>query len=398
MSISTRCCASIFLALLVLFWPMNMLLSATNYDHNPRSAVLCKDADRFIVQDGWDSVAMYRASDRSTVHRFFGGSEITEIAVSDDEKLLLLACADGCLSMWEIETGRRAWAQSSTESGLGYVYGTSFAHDGQSCIVCNERDEAVILDSQSGQRRGVVRFPPMQTNIMSAVLSPDGTSGLLLTLGEKAFTFDAGSGRVTPTGITGSWPIRYSLDGKYIAFRSNNSGTNEHLRVLDVQTKLAMRDFGQFTNIGHIKTTEDGTFLISAQVGNRFDETRAITGVQVMPHTALVREVWRFRSGKTVNERTDFSPEKMIGVSTDYRLVTQLTDLRTGDSLWSIDNSHNYRLAVVTYTSRDVIPMALERFGLGKGSGWIILAVSAGLLTATFLLFFFLRHRKWRKK
>lgn len=43
----------------------------------------------------------------------------------------------------------------------------------------------------------------------------------------------------------------------------------------------------------------------------------------------------------------------MIGVSTDFRLVTRLIDLRTGKAQLTIDNSANYRENILTYTSMD---------------------------------------------
>jgi hypothetical protein len=359
----------------------------TTYDRSPRPTILLSDSERLIAQDSWDSVTLYRVKDAAVVRRFPAGSGIEVFALTPDEQLLVLACEEGSLSAWDVETGQRAWQQSPWQSGLSYVYDASFAQDGQSVIVCDERDQAVIYESRTGQRIGAVRFPRMQTNIMSAALSADGTSGVLIDLGERLFTFDVKTGRLTDTDLKGAWPVRYSVDGNYLAFRSSNSGTSEQLRVVAVKEQLAKRDIGQFSYIRNIRPTKEGSFLVSARVGGRFAEDMAIVGVQVWPGTGGLQEVWRRPAGKDVNEKTDFALQTMIGVSTDFRLVTHLTDLRTGASLWSADNSANYRPTVVSYTSRDVMR-----------TGWVWLACGAGGFAVFGLLVLVIRRRRLRSR
>lgn len=277
------------------------------------------------------------------VHRFPAPGWVNEIAVTADETRLLIACSDGSLAVWEIETGKRLWEQNPKQTGLGYVYDASFAHDGMSCIVCNHRDHALILRTATGEHIGVVRFPPMQTNIMSAALSPDGRSGVLIDLGERLHTFDLATGTPKDTGLTGAWPVRYSADGKHVAFRSNNSGTNAQVRVVQMDGSFTKRDVGAFSDIRHIRPTGDGSFLACGRLAGRYDKDAAVIGVRVHPGREESEELWRLTAENGVDVRTDFSPETMIGVSTDFRLVTRVIDLRTGASLQVVDNSVNNR-------------------------------------------------------
>src|SRR5262249_40257606 len=141
--------------------------------------------------------------------------------------------------------------------------------------------------------------------------------------------------------LKGAWPVRYSADGKYLALRSSNSGVDEQLRVVAVKD-LTKPDVGQFSHIGHIKPTEDGGFLACARVGRRFDDNIATVGVEYRPGPGELKEVWKLAAADAENQ-TDFDPKRMIGVSTDFRLVTRLIDLRSGKPRLTIDNSANYR-------------------------------------------------------
>jgi hypothetical protein len=346
------------MALLVACFSTGTALGIT-YDKTPRPTILLSDFMRFIAEDGWNSMALYRVGDALLMQRFKALSQIEMVAITSDDKFLLIACEDGSLSLWEVDTGHRVWQQSRSESGLSSVYDASFADNGESCVVCDVRDQALIFQTKTGKRLSAIRFPPVTNNIMSAALSPDGTTGVLITLDQHLYTFDVATGQLQDTGLTGGWPVRYSVDGKYAAFRSSNSGEKEHLRIVALGKKPVVRDIGQFAQIGHIRPAKDGSFLSSAQLRKWFDEensehTSVVVGVQVWPITGRVKELWNHPQRIGVNGHTDFLPDSMIGISTDYSLVTTLVDLRTGSLLGSIDNSANYRPIVVTFISGEL--------------------------------------------
>jgi hypothetical protein len=185
---------------------------------------------------------------------------------------------------------------------------------------------------------------------MSAALSPDGSKGALVDLGERLFTFDVTSGEMTDTGLKGAWPVRYSANGEYVALRSSNSGSSEQLRVV-AMPGLTSSENGQFAHIGHIQPRPDGSFLATAGVRESREDPGSLVGVQYQPQQGQVKELWKLRS-RNVLDRTDFDPETSIGVSTDFRLVTHLVDLRTDTILLTIDNSANARLEMVSTSFR----------------------------------------------
>ncbi len=251
-------------------------------DRSPCPTILLTRSEQFIALDAWNSVALYAFDDAEPIRRFPAGGFINRIEATADEQRLLVACDNGEIGVWNIGSGTKLWWLKSSQSGLGYIYGTSFSWDGQYLVACNVQDFAVVFDARTGQRIAVVSFPPMQTNIMSAALSPDGGKAAFVTLGERLFTFDTPTGRMKDTTLTGASPIRYSADGKYLALRSDNSGVYEQLRVVAVKD-LTTKDMGEFSHIGHIKPTEDGGFLACARVGSRFDENAVTVGAECRP-------------------------------------------------------------------------------------------------------------------
>jgi WD40 repeat protein len=348
---------------------------ATSISRSPKTAILLNDSKRFIAQDAWNSTALYRVGDGTMIHRFVAPDWIEGIAISPDETFLLLASFGGKISLWKTDTGEQVWA---SQSGLESVHSPSFARNGESCIVCGTRDEARIFQSRTGQRIGVVRFPTMQNDITSAALSPDGSSGVLIELGERVYTFDVATGQLADTGMTGAFPVRYSVDGKFIAFRSSNSGISEQLIVVAMDGKCARHDVGQFSQICHITPAEDGTFLLTGMD----DKTDNVVGVQVWPATGKRKELWRYPPKNGISKKTDCLPQSMIGVSTDYRLVTTLIDLQTGTTLRSIDNSANREPPLVTRIWNDLVEQV----------GWVGLV--CGAIIAIGLLAFLLRRRR----
>jgi WD40 repeat protein len=136
-----RALSGVVLVLLLVCCSAGTALGIT-YDKTPRQTILLSDSTRFIAEDGWNSMALYRVSDASLMQRFKALSQIAKVAITSDEKFLLIACENGSLSVWEVDTGQRVWQQSRSESGLTSVYDASFAANGESCIVCDVRDQA----------------------------------------------------------------------------------------------------------------------------------------------------------------------------------------------------------------------------------------------------------------
>ncbi len=334
------CLGGLFVAVLCCSVPV---AADASYDTRPRHAILFTDGTRFVAQDAWNSVAVYRTADGEVVHRFPAPARVRCIALSPDEKCLLVGCADGGnLRLWDAQTGECLWDYQPPNDGLRDIWDVSFAGNGERVVACGQ--EAIVLDVRTGGRIGGKFFPPNPTGIMSVALGPDGTSGFLIDWNRKLSSFDVLTSSQTATELAGDAPVRYSTDGKHVAFRSSGLEPVEHLSVVRVG-ELTKQDLGTFAHVMHIRPARDGSFLVTARTKRYNEEGRPeFVGTQIWTEDGRVKELWRFAREQGVNERTDYLPELMIGVSTDAYLVTTVTDLRTGKVLRTIDNSANARL------------------------------------------------------
>jgi hypothetical protein len=189
-------------------------LYAKTISRSPRPAFLLRKSDQFIAQAAWNSVALYSFGDTKPIRTFPAGSMIGELEPSPDEKLLLIACREE-FGVYDIKTGDKLWWRTS----LSGLYGASFSWNGNALVAYGE-DFALVFDALTGKQMGGVTFPPRQTTIASACLSPDGAKGALVDLEQRLFIFETATGLIRETGVTGAWPVRYSADGKYIALRN----------------------------------------------------------------------------------------------------------------------------------------------------------------------------------
>jgi hypothetical protein len=315
-------------------------------------------------------VALYDATNGQLIYRFPAGARVEGIDLTSDEKYLLIACTDGRLNVWDIETGENVWQRTPRQTRLGYASTPCFALDGKSFVVRGDRDFAVIANTATGEQVGVVRFPPGQTSILSACLSPDGSSGVLIERGQNVFSFETTSGGMRGTGAKGAWPVRCSVDGKYAAFRNSDDGTGESLRVLTLDAPRSWRDVAELGHIGQIRATSDDGFLATG-VGPKEGHYYAV-GVRYYPVRGVVEEVWRLKGGDGM-ERMDFDPTTMRGVYTDFRLVTRFMDLRTGVESLRIDNSDNYEPLILS--TSNVYSWPTAALGAGVVIGVALVAV-----------------------
>jgi hypothetical protein len=332
----------------------------TKYDTSPRDALLLRDSERLLVQHSSDGLALYRAGVPDPLATFPVGHEVNCFDLTADESTLVVACADGAVSGWDAATGARLWERSGADGMSGYATDAVFARDGNTCVVGDMRGTAAVFEARTGRRVGGVAFPPNQTDVMSACLSPDGTRGILIELGGRLHAFDP-AGRLEDTGVEGAWPVRLSSDGRHAAFRSSNSGAGEQLAVMEADRPWKAERVGRFRHIGHIRPDDAGGFLVTA--GESSDFAGEVAGSHYRPGGGGVKELWRLPVGRA-NRRTDFRPDSMRGVCTAFNLVTTLTDLKTGAAVWSVDNSANYRPRLLSWSSRGLFGLAWPGLGL----------------------------------
>jgi len=339
----------------------------------------------FLALDAQDSLTLYDQKG-TTIRRFAGvGNFVQAIAATSDERFLLLAGYDGRLSLFDLRTGAQLWTKTPKDTALGWIHDASFAWDGRSLVVCNDRGEAIIYDTATGKQIGAINVPSTEPRIMSAALSPDGSTGVLVDLSEHVFQFDTATGKATHTGLKGGWPIRYSADGRYFAFPSSNFGGGAQLRIATADAKSSL-DAGGFCYIGHIKPTPDGKFLLSAMAaGGGKSNPGLIVGAVCDPQKAKVAVVWNVPLQGDVQPVTDFDPQTMLGVCTDYRLVTLVLDLKKSKTLLTIDHSDAWQrqlhfeqsagpdlivAVIVAVAGAVVVVLVIRRLRIRRAEAW----------------------------
>jgi len=277
-------------------------------DMRPRPTILLRNSNRVIAQNGWNSAALYRVDDGQFLHAFPAKERVEKIAVTPDEESLLIACADGSVSLWSVETGEKLWHKTPSQTGLGFIHDASFAQNGKSFIVTHS-SSAVVFDTQSGKR--ISNTGPMGTMFLSAALSPDGSTAVLVDLLEDVYTFDLVTGKTRISGLKGGQPVRYSVDGKFFVCRNNNSGSDERLQVVTAKT-LEKKHVGQFRHITFIRPMDDGTFHITAitEDARKQELFGFAVGVKYFPDTNELKQLWQSSSPDWRDERrTDFRIE-----------------------------------------------------------------------------------------
>jgi hypothetical protein len=148
------------------------------------------------------------------------------------------------------------------------------------------KDFAVVYETRSGREIQVLRLPPDAHRPGSAALSPDGSKGALLDLGEQLYTFDVATGTLKAMNIQGTWPVRFSVDGKYVAcWIRLEKGLG--LRVVKLGEPLSWKDV-EWIYPSLIRPAEDGNFLVPGVwwKGEKAFQTGTMAGLRYFPNTA----------------------------------------------------------------------------------------------------------------
>src|SRR5262249_30801771 len=145
----------------------------------------------------------------------------------------------------------------------------------------------------------------------------------------------------TPMKLKGAWPVRYSADGKYVACPFG--GDHDDLRVIKVEGAV-VKMHEKPVRAGQIRPMADGSFLLTGWNG-------VCGGWKCVPTNRELQQVWEKRGESEGSADTNFDPESLLGVWTDYQYVTRVIDLRTGKRLFLIDNSANYEAALISTSS-----------------------------------------------
>jgi hypothetical protein len=292
----------------------------------PKPALLLARSKQVVVFDSMISLAAYGVTDGKRLHRFQAGGRIQKFDVSADERFLV-CCGEGLVALWDLQRGQRLWQRRPRMPDLIDIYDVSFAWDGLSFIV-SSRGFAVVYETRGGKEIQKVSLPGVPP--VSAALCPDGSKGVLVGDKQWLYTFEVASGRLTRTEVRATGPVRYSADGKYVAYRSDGS---DLLRVVKLEALPGWKDKGLY--LGQVRPAADGSFLVCGRWG----------GAKYYPDTGEVKEIWKPRENRSLMWIHDFDPDLMLGVQTRFTLETTVFDLRTGSVSLTIDNNKPRGLA-----------------------------------------------------
>jgi WD40 repeat protein len=313
----------------------------TTIDVRCRKALFLPHSGQFIAQDAMNGVALYRLNDRGLVHSFRAGAEVLRFAVTPDEKVLFLPDLDGNLSAHDLTTGQPVWHLSRWQTGLTSIWDVSFSQDGRFTLACGgDKHEVLILETATGK---LVRTLPTRLSrpaINSAALCPDGSRGVCTDSDGNLFAFEVATGLVKKLRSIGPTArIRYSVDGKYVVVLE---AVQQQFQILAASGDWPVQLTGPPGYTGCIKSAEDGGFLVTQVNGD-------LEGQRWRPGAKDLEVLWH-RPFLDEEGISDFLPDELIGISTDFRLVTRLIDLRTGAELGKVDNSANYRVTILSTT------------------------------------------------
>lgn len=307
------------------------LVWSTTFDDSPRTSFILRESEGILVQSSTGAVSLY--DEKGIKQRSYTlGERINEIEISLDERLLLLAGADGRVRIWQIENGKRLIDITCP----GYIYDASFSPDSLTFCVATNYGIVAAYRVKDGKLINELRMD----SPMSAAITSDSVTVNIIQLGGATYEWQTNTSKKVPLQTKGGSPIRIVKDGRYALLRSNNSGSNESLRVLDLNTGMKVADLGEFMHIERIRPFADGSAQITAtnkqsqEVGLRFD-----------PKKLTLTELWSLPYD---NRAIDFDLEKNIGVTTDAFLRTQIIDLATGKLLLDIDNSDKHQPEMIS--------------------------------------------------
>jgi hypothetical protein len=262
-----------------------------------------------------------------------------------------------------------------------------------------------VFETATGRRISTVPFPDGVQVVSAAALAPDGTRGIFVGVrvgDEQLYAFEVASGRVTKTGATKLGIMEqaaYSVDGKYVALRP----CHEYYGPLAVVTVdgWIVRDVGTPTQIGYVKPTADGGFLLTALQSRTPEQSSNFSadaaGLRWRSGASDFEELWKLPTNNWNPDVMDFDPEKLIGVFTDFRFVTSLQDLRTAAILGRINNSANYRARITSSYSPGIFGLVRHWLGWDAESSWTPALRGAVVLGGVAVLWLVIRRRRAAK-
>jgi WD40 repeat protein len=378
---------------------------ATSIDTSPRQALLLPRSGQLVAQISLSSVGLYELADRSLVRSFPVPTLVRWMAVTDDEKVLVMGCIDGSIMGRDLTTGQELWTLSLSGIAPSYARGITFSQDSQSFVASGVDGLVPVFETRTGRGRGGVSFPKGTAPIESAALCPDGSTGVFVSQTGSLVSFDVATGKWQRTDVMGAGPVRYSVDGKHIALGIYSPQDHPwieragRLRIVNADGSWTVLDLGSFAEVIRIKAVADGGFVVLAAInetdGRGFRIGSDWVGVRWRPGNKDIDELWRIPRKYGYEEPPmDFDPEKLTGVHTNHRFVTDIWDLRTGDLVNAIDNSANYRVRYTSSYNPGLFGLLRMWHVWGPDSGWGPLLCGTVVLGGVIAFWLVIRRRR----
>ncbi len=335
----------------------------------PHPAILLRKSNRFIALSAWNSVGLYSLKDGELLREFpvreyfflYGPG-----TVDPEEQFLVNVNRKGTISLWEIDSGKKLWSNSPFPEET--IFLLSFSADGgrllirgpRKLLVCEARSGNIIREIDRGYDAG-----------WRGGLTPDG-SQVRLTKLQSAETelIDVSTGVVKRLDVGGDTGFRYTTDGKFAAVTYDIGSRPvdpldleglpdwEELRVVSMAEPDEGKQVGIFESGIFVRPVAGGGLLVFGKgVVTVADRSPADTDARVVERSLRNRTKWllfrydpatekvNMMDGPAFPERVgypgDFDLERMLGVITEYNLVTRVVDLKTWKDILKIDNSRD---------------------------------------------------------
>ncbi len=334
---------------------------ARSIDKSPRQTHILKSGSQFLALESWDRIGLYDIESGKKTRTFSVPSPyIEDYALSGNEKTLAIVGRNG---LWIFEF-RTAIEITHIPSDV-YSYG--IAIDAAGAIVATAAYKSgnvyvysvYIYSLPTGRLIANVDAGPEP--VVGLALSPDGTSCAFSALDERVYLFEVATGALTETKVSGGGFIHFSSDGKRLAMRSNNSGSAESLRILDVGS-YEVKDLGSFRTISKLRATEDGFILVAQSKETQY----GVEGHFLLNESTTLQSVWTHSS--RLLDGADFLPNGRKAVKTDFSVETTVVDFKTGSTVFSFQGTYG----AVDYDSPTVYYLLL-----GIGAALLGVAVVA---------------------
>jgi WD40 repeat protein len=303
-----------------------------SHDIAPRPVVMLLGSPAIIVQSAPDTATCYDLHG-NVRHRFALGKRITQITVSADERLLLIAGDEGAVQLWRLADGQELLTLSVPNPDGEAVTGACFSGDGSAFGVCTNAGTVAVFRTTDGAPVGRVRaeFP------LALALSADGSLGLVASLNGTVAAFDVRAGTVRPDVARGRKPMRATADGRY-ALLDVGEGAAGRLCVLELATGKTVKEFDETGETEGIRSLADGSVLVTRRASKDGNFGNEEVGLRFDPSKLALTELWRLPSPSIWKRAIDFDPQRGTGVTTDNALFTRVINLATGGSVLEIDN------------------------------------------------------------